>query len=611
MNLLNKINDEFVLNSNYNNKKKNNNLTFMNFEKKKNNLTNGIKTLDRNIYQKKLDKNKNVQESLSVLFNNLKNNVFFEKQNSNDKCENIVKNNSENNNEEINNEEINNELSKITQHHLNKYYTVLNHNKSQSESIQSNGTSCYSQEISNIVSNSSPNSKIESSNVDTKIDEFKSNNHSVTGYFDAFDKKNESNNCNGIDADNKSILNSNTDYLKDRPKSLYKKNLIENWNSKDEKKKFKILIIILIFLCLFLVLTFVPTIIILSLGTKKSVNNFLKSFDNRQKIFKYLKDYESDESNNHLLSRINKIEGLNPKFKNDIEIKNLMTDSNGLSFYGLAYSPRNVIDPICGIKKRDVMLDLAKISTVTSRIKNYGMQCDQSDIILDSIQTLNLNMTLSMGVWIGENDDVNDQQINLMLDVLKKYPRKYFENIFIGNEVLFREDKTSKELVHIIKNLKKKIKSLGYYDLPIGTTEIGSLINDDLLDNLDIVGANVHPFFSGTNVQSATDWTLDFYVNEVINYKKHEKKIYLTEVGWPSGGGTFNSSVASNETFNYFLNDFLCKSKSFNFSWYFFEAFDEPWKETFYTDGNTWETQWGIFTNDRKNKFSMNAIGKC
>lgn len=309
------------------------------------------------------------------------------------------------------------------------------------------------------------------------------------------------------------------------------------------------------------------------------------------------------------LSGFNSFENLSPKYRTDATIENLMNvATNGTAFYGLAYSPRNAMEPHCGLVKQDIVYDLVTLSTVTTRIRTYGMQCNQADYILEAIQDLNLNMTLAMGIWIGSNDTINQQQLSQMEYVLEKYHTKYFESIFIGNEVLFREDKTVDQLIKYIEDTKKILSKLNKSSIKIGTSEIGSLINNKLLDNCDIIGANVHPFFGGGDVQKATEWTYDFLKYQVeSNYKSkdsnpNQAKIVITEVGWPYDGGQFLSAKANHRSFQIFLNDYICEAYKQDYGWYYFEAFDEPWKKIFYEENNRWETEWGIFTKDRKLK---------
>ena len=57
-------------------------------------------------------------------------------------------------------------------------------------------------------------------------------------------------------------------------------------------------------------------------------------------------------------------------------------------------------------------------------------------------------------------------------------------------------------------------------------------------------------------MEFATIWSLEFLNFQVQPYNEYNTKIVLSEIGWPSGGGTFGSSVASLSNLEYFANDF-------------------------------------------------------
>lgn len=346
---------------------------------------------------------------------------------------------------------------------------------------------------------------------------------------------------------------------------------------------------------------FIPAVVLLSQGTKDSVSNFFRSEANRNVVLpgliqKYGLSKKSPNIPSHLLS--------------DIEIMDLLKDTGEPIFRGVAYSPLDAMEPKCGISKRSTMLDLAKISTVTNVIRNYGMQCNQLELILDSIQTLDIKMKLTMGVWIGHNDTINQQQLQLMKDILAKYPATLIESIFVGNEVLFRKDKPVKDLIKYIRETKDYIKSIGLY-IPVGTSEIGLLITSELLAACEIVGANIHPFFSGDTVENAAEWTLNFLRFQIEPKNTKNVKIVISEIGWPTAGGSFQRSVATLPNLKFFIQDFICKIGKHNYDYYMFEAFDEPWKRIFYKGKNRWETEWGIFTKDRKSKLDWRDMRGC
>ncbi|CAX42003.1 cell wall protein with similarity to glucanases, putative [Candida dubliniensis CD36] len=373
--------------------------------------------------------------------------------------------------------------------------------------------------------------------------------------------------------------------------------------------------IIVILLCVIIILIggFAPAVFILGKGTKTSVGKFFSDPKNLPMLYllssKYLTKVE--EVREPIIHKPNSIEGLSEELQQDNEVVSLMSIVTNALFSGVAYSPSNALEPQCGFTRRDAMLDLARLSTITTRIRNYGMQCDQSEFILDAIEYMNLNMTLAMGVWIGSNDTVNQEQMDLMKKIISKYPNpsELINSIYIGNEVLFREDKTRDELIEYIQDAKTFLQSRGIDDIPVGTSEIGSLVDSPLLQACEIVGANIHPFFAGVPVEFATIWSLEFLNLQVQPYNDYNTKIVLTEIGWPSGGGTFGSSIASLSNSEYFANDFLCTFRDLPVEYYYFEAFDEPWKEIFWEGNRRWETQWGVFQDDRSPKFALQNIG--
>lgn len=305
---------------------------------------------------------------------------------------------------------------------------------------------------------------------------------------------------------------------------------------------------------------------------------------------------------------------INPKFKNDKEIQSLMESDNlKQTFYCLAYAPRGVIEPQCGANERDILLDVARMSKVTNKIRTYGTQCNQTAMILEAIKELHVNMTVSMGVWIGEDNFVNEKQIQNMRELLLKYPISMFDSIFVGNEVLFREDKSVSELVNLIKNVKDYLLSIGYEKIPVGTSELGSLMNEKIVNACDFISVNIHPFFSGISAGKAKDWTLNYLSNQVLPLlgNSHDKTIVISETGWPYSGGEYENAVANHTEMQLFLSDWICETRRDRIYSIYFEAFDEPWKEIFYEGSQKWETNWGFFDSARQVKKNITIPGTC
>ena len=121
--------------------------------------------------------------------------------------------------------------------------------------------------------------------------------------------------------------------------------------------------------------------------------------------------------------------------------------------------------------------------------------------------------------------------------------------------------------------------------------------------------ANIHPFFSGIDVNQAAQWTLQFLDDNVLNTitgLSPQPSVIISEgripllfvsslmtlVGWPSGGGAINASVASIANMQYFLNTFPAAAKNANVTYYWFEGYDEPWKVIYNTATAQYEDKW-------------------
>jgi len=122
--------------------------------------------------------------------------------------------------------------------------------------------------------------------------------------------------------------------------------------------------------------------------------------------------------------------------------------------------------------------------------------------------------------------------------------------------------------------------------------------------------ANIHPFFSGIDVNGAANWTLQFLTNNVVSTTTNlspKPAIIISEgkfvsppsligsVGWPTGSGSVNSSVAGIDEMQYFINTFPGLAKDAGVEYYWFEGYDEPWKITFDTPTEQYEDHWVSF----------------
>lgn len=267
----------------------------------------------------------------------------------------------------------------------------------------------------------------------------------------------------------------------------------------------------------------------------------------------------------------------------DPELQGLLNKKNlHQSFYGIDYTPVNSQYQYgCGVNLRNVTLDLAVLSQLTTRIRMYGNDCNITELALDAINILGVNMTLTAGIWVDNNATTLARQIDTFWKAVDKFGVSHIPDVAVGNEVLFRQDMTQSQLIDVISSVKKNLTAKGYSSVKVGTSDLGSNWSAQLAAVVDVVNANVHPFFGGVAIDQSANWTWTYFNQHDVSVTTDlspAPEVVISEVGWPSGGGTNGGSVAGISQMQEFLDTFVCQSNKQNYKYYYFEAFDEPWK---------------------------------
>ena len=261
---------------------------------------------------------------------------------------------------------------------------------------------------------------------------------------------------------------------------------------------------------------------------------------------------------------------------NSDEIKKLLNNPNlHRVFPGMDYTPFNAQYPACLTNppsQNNITRDIAVLSQLTKTIRLYGTDCNQTDMVLHSIDKLGLkDIKVWLGVWLDTNTTTNTRGMNAMYDILDRNGAGPFAGVIIGNEVLFRKDMTVTQLANTVTEVKSNFTSKKI-DIPVAVADLGDNWKaGPLTQSVDVVMSNIHPFFAGVTADVATGWTWDFWQNnDVVLTTGTSKKNIISEVGWPSTGGNdcgqatctskTQGSIAGINEMNTFMSDFVCQS---------------------------------------------------
>ncbi|KAG5730946.1 putative glucan endo-1,3-beta-glucosidase btgC, partial [Termitomyces sp. T112] len=291
------------------------------------------------------------------------------------------------------------------------------------------------------------------------------------------------------------------------------------------------------------------------------------------------------------------------------------------AFYGIAYTPEGSQLPNCGNSLANVITDIQLMSQLTTRIRLYGADCNQSALVLEAIKQTKVNMT----VWLGNYNVATDngaaytRQRDEIKNAIQTYGTDHIGGITVGNEFMLNYltanggaqtppnsptgDTGAAILIANIKDTRDMISSM-QLSIPVGTADAGSYFNTKVLEAVDYGMANVHPWFANVSAEDAAAWTASFFQTTDVaaaTVLSNDPKMYIAETGWPTqssdaGNASNGPGTASEAGLQIFLDNFVCQANANGTGYFFFEYFDEPWKDAEFGGVEGW---WGLFTANR------------
>jgi len=291
------------------------------------------------------------------------------------------------------------------------------------------------------------------------------------------------------------------------------------------------------------------------------------------------------------------------------------------SFYGIAYTPANSQLPNCGNSLSDVITDIQLLSQLTTRIRLYGADCNQTGLVLEAIKQTKVNLSLFLGIYPIPTDQgaAYTRQRDLVMDAIKTYGADHIEGLTVGNEWMLNYlnanggkdpngavgNQGAQLLIANISDTRKSLQALNLpKQIPVGNSDAGAYFNSLVLGAVDYGMANVHPWFANVSIDQAAMWTNMFFQQNNVQAAaalSNQPKMYIAETGWPSQSSDASNasngpSKASVPNLQAFLNTFVCASNKNGTGYFYFEAFDEPWKDQQFGGVEGW---WGLFSSNK------------
>lgn len=352
----------------------------------------------------------------------------------------------------------------------------------------------------------------------------------------------------------------------------------------------------------------------------------------------------------------------NPKYK-EVTAKDILGNKKyqAISYGGYRKNTRDIQPTIQEIKEDLLLLSVLDIKI----IRTYNVHLQEVSNILKAIKSLKdenpkFEMYVMLGAWIDcknawtnlepnhdEESERNAIEIKEAVRLANKYP-EIVKVIAVGNEAMVKwatsyyvQPNVILKWVNHLQDLKKQNKlskdlwitssddfaSWGGAEDTYKTKDLEALINA-----VDYVSMHTYPFHNShynpafwqttsteenlseiEKVKNAMNRSLEFakmQYNTVKNYVHSinpSKPIHIGETGWASSSDGFYGNEGSKAADEYkqalyydTLRDWTNKE---GISCFFFEAFDEPWKDSENPLGS--ENHFGLFTVDGQAKYAL------
>jgi exo-beta-1,3-glucanase (GH17 family) len=221
---------------------------------------------------------------------------------------------------------------------------------------------------------------------------------------------------------------------------------------------------------------------------------------------------------------------------------------------------------------------------------------------LDSLENIGriaheMGFKTAIGAWLNSNLSDNEIQIKNLITIGKAGQA---DMLIVGSETLLRNELSETQLIEYINRVKNAVPGI-----KVTTADVyGTLLDHPkVVEASDVVFVNYYPFWEAVKLETAI-LNLNYFHKKILA-KFPGKEVIVSETGWPSAGEAVGDAEPSLQNASFYFLNFISWARENNVSYFYFEAFDEPWKSA--TEGLR-GASWGIWDKDRKLKEDFQLV---
>lgn len=294
--------------------------------------------------------------------------------------------------------------------------------------------------------------------------------------------------------------------------------------------------------------------------------------------------------------------------------------TNGFKANGISYGPfRKGQRPGGNGPTKDQIREDLKIleKDQWQMIRTYGTE-PFARKVCEVIKEEKLNLKVMIGAWVETEKDkpekkaINQGQVDRAIKLANEFPDCVVA-VSVGNEsqVFWSFHKVEQAtLINYLRHVRKNIKQ------PVTVADDFNFWNTDesknVANEIDFIVTHAYAMWLGQQLDDAIQWTNQQY--DIVQKKHPDHLIVIGETGWATQKANHGEQAklikgkpGEKEQVR-FLREFLTWAQKRKVPYFYFEAFDEPWKGG--DDPAEVEKHWGIYRVDRTPKPAMKALLK-
>ena len=249
----------------------------------------------------------------------------------------------------------------------------------------------------------------------------------------------------------------------------------------------------------------------------------------------------------------------------------------------------------------DIENDIQYLNSITNRLRIYDLS-GNNQFIPQIAEKYGIKLTV--GISLSNDDQQNLKNIDALIRSANNH-HNVIETIVVGNDILAKNIMDESKLIDYIRLVKSKLNS-DKIDVTISESWELWIQHPSLIKEVDHITIHIYPYYQTLNVDVAALYavgTHERFQNALTQYKK---EIIVGETGWPSNGKILGEAVPNSENQRKFIEEFKTLAESNDIKYYFFEAFDEKWKDIVLTSDA--EHNFGLFYENGTMKKSLNGL---